>query len=344
MLFGAALLCAVAPGRIALAAGPRHLVLVASREDPAPGVKLAEALRAQLSDLDVTLDVAWADQASPTLEGQLATYPGLSVGVDAVAVCWSSPTAAGEQIVHIADGSWQRLLARRVPAEDAGGQAAAAALIIRSAVEILLAGGTIGVAAPEAQTPPPRAPQPAASGPAPSIARIGFEIGYAFAARSAEAPAVHGIAIDAVLSPFAHLSIFAGYTVWFPVTIEGRVAELTVHRHPVHAGAAWGFAWGRISFGPRAAAVFDSTTTETSVPRGADAYVRPTRDLIVSADVALELRIRLVDRLALVLAVGADLVLNRSRYVYHGADGPEVVEEPFVAQPRAGLGLAFLSR
>ncbi|MDD5307683.1 MAG: hypothetical protein PHU25_10225 [Deltaproteobacteria bacterium] len=341
-------LSAAAAAGVAEAGPGKRVVLVASRVDATFGEDLARTLRAQLSDVQVVLDVAWVDAPAGTIAEQIASYKPLS-GDGAVATCWLAPVQQEEIALFIADGPWKRILVRRVGPEDGGGRVEAVALIARSAVEILLEGGTIGVAAPPPVAVPEPAPLPAAlplapEEPAPERPLVGLDVGYAFAVRSAESPAVHGVRIDAAVSPLRHLFLAVGYTVWLPIELRAEAVAVDVYRHPLHLGAAVEWEAGPLLIGPRASVIFDYVMQEASLPRDApDATARRNQDLLVSAEPLLEVRCPLGAGLSLVLSAGVEINFNRVRYVFDAADGEKTVEEPFVVQPRANLALSFLA-
>jgi hypothetical protein len=341
-----ALCAAPAPGR-AQEAGKR-VVLVASHADAAFSEDLARTLRAQLSDLQVVLDVAWIDAPAGTIAEQISSYKPLA-GPDAVATCWLAPMPDQEIALFVADGPWKRILVRRVAPEDGGGRAEAVALIVRSAVEILLEGGTIGVVAPAPVAAPAPAPTPVVKplpppAPAPERTLVGLDAGYALAVRSSESLAVHGVRIDAEVSPVRRLFLDVGYTVWFPIELRAGAVAVDVYRHPLHLGAAVEWAAGPLLIGPRASLVFDYAMQEASLARDAlGATSRRNQDLLVSAEPLLEVRCPLVGGLSLLLSAGVEIVFNRVRYTFDAADGEKTVEEPFVVQPRANLALSFLA-
>jgi hypothetical protein len=140
------------------------VVRVASDDDAA----VLARIEGQTSDLEVELRIEReADPDSAALGTQLATAQALAARHRARVVVWFRRDGDA-WIVYVAEPEADRLLVRRIATE--GGQMAgsaaaeAAALVVRTALRALAAGGTIGVDAPEpAPAPPPPAPPPPAA-------------------------------------------------------------------------------------------------------------------------------------------------------------------------------------
>ena len=177
----------------------RVAVRVASPIDTA----LLERTTGQTSDLDVELLPQPTGPLEPSLAEQLVTARSLADTAGADVVVWfgAAPQDAGPGavLVHVADTRSGRVLARVVAGNaDAGTDAVApdsatteqAALVVRSTLRALAAGGTIGVEAPVvavAIAPQPGSPAgpvaqpssrpfpspPSSSAPVPAAVRLG---------------------------------------------------------------------------------------------------------------------------------------------------------------------------
>ena len=154
-------------------AAPLRVVVLAGDAD-APVVARLEG---QVADLDVALETGPAPPVAP-LAGQLARAAAVARERHADAVVWFAIDGDG-WIVHVADPRGGRVLVRRV---DGGGGALAgsaaleaAALVVRTALRGLAAGGEIGVVGPTpapAESPPPPAEPPAVASRARPTARV----------------------------------------------------------------------------------------------------------------------------------------------------------------------------
>ena len=163
-LFAAVAVLAV-PVRLAHAEDRLVAVVRVATDDDAAVLARIEG---QTSDLDVELVIERSDHDFDSLTNdgdmaaQLAEAHELAVRHDARVVVWFRRDADA-WIVHVAEPAAERMLIRRIVTKRgrmAGSAAAeAAALVVRTALRALAAGGSIGVEEPEA--PPPVVPPPA---------------------------------------------------------------------------------------------------------------------------------------------------------------------------------------
>ncbi|HUT77983.1 MAG TPA: hypothetical protein VM285_09870, partial [Polyangia bacterium] len=178
-------------------------------------------------------------------------------------------------------------------------------------------------------------------------------VGYAFAVRSAEVPAMHGMDLSAAWRVSPRLLLRAGYAVFAPADIAGRQAEIRVRRHPVSLGADlyFGGEGSRWRPGLGLALFVDPVLQETRRLDDPADEPRNNLDALFGLSVSVPLAVRISDHLSLLARISADYYLNSIIYIYDNTldtgsthsqpagDAVERLETPWRVQPRAHVGL-----
>lgn len=121
--------------------------------------ELLSRVKGQTVDLDVTLEVVRAPRLEPTLAKQIEASAALATERDARVVVWFRHTSAGGVVVYVAEPGAATALIREIdPPPTAAAEGAA--LVVRSALRALAAGGRIGVETASLVEPPAPAPDP----------------------------------------------------------------------------------------------------------------------------------------------------------------------------------------
>jgi hypothetical protein len=207
---------------------------------------LLERVRGQTNDLDILLFTdSLSNELEPTLPEQLATARKLSEAQGVRVVVWFTHER-GTLTVLVAEPAAGRILVRALePQEGPLGTSAqheAAALVVRSAIRALAAGGEIGVTETEVApvAPPPVVATPAR--PAPTSAPvhekkpmpIGWELVQHLGARSAldgvGPSGQHALSARFVLRRRAFQLELRGALGW-PARIDDRLARVSLQRH-----------------------------------------------------------------------------------------------------------------
>ncbi len=210
---------------------------------------LLDRVRGQTSDLNVLLLTDSTQPIEATLPAQLDTARKLSEQQQTRVVVWFEH--AGEVVtVFVAEPAAGRVLVRRIePSEGRLGGSAqqeSAALVVRSAMRALAAGGEIGVTEQEAAPPPPPAPvtakepEPGPRPPAPLPE--GWELVQFLGARSA----LDGVGKSGQHSLFGRLALRRGSyqgelraALGFAVRLDDDVARVALLRHALSLHAAY---------------------------------------------------------------------------------------------------------
>lgn len=209
---------------------------------------LLDRVRGQTSDLNVLLFTDSTSPIEPTLAEQLETARRLSVAQHSRVVVWF--IHEGEVVtVFVAEPAAGRVLVRRIePSEGRLGGSAqqeAAALVVRSAMRALAAGGEIGVTEQEAAPPPVVVPPPAPKvvGPAPpKPLPPGWELVQFVGARSA----LDGVAKRGQHSLFGRLAVRRTRlqmelraALGFSSELDDSIARVSLLRHALSLHGAY---------------------------------------------------------------------------------------------------------
>jgi len=333
-------------------AEPLHVV-VRTVSDADRG--LLDRIRGQTSDLDVAIEERTADALEPSLPLQLAAADGLAPTGASSAVVWfdRDPEAERAILVVLAVPRAGRVLVRRVEERDRSATLEAAALIVRSALQALAEGATIGVeratvAPPPPEPPPAPPPEPRRAPPPPPSRSSGWlaSIGWQTALDGESRFGQQGLAGRFAWAR-APLEIGVAASVGVPVEIADRYARLAVWRRTIAATGALrlGRAPLELVLGASAgAAAFGRSTVAH------DENVEPQPPSVVWTPlVAPEATLRLLPRwlggaVALSLALGADFVPGAPAFVYESQPSGtrETTKRLSWIEPRAGLAIELV--
>lgn len=233
----ALLLGIVALPGAAIADPMRVALRVVSGEDD----ELLSRVEGQTVDLDVTLDVVRVQRLESTLTAQIEASEALARERDARVVVWFGHTPDGGVIVHVAEpGAATALIREMDPPPTAAAEGAA--LVVRSALRALAAGGRIGVETTSLieAPPPPDDPDIAAPAAPEQSGRTRWWAGVGWhAVADGESPfGQQGLAVQAGAARGAwRASIAAGASL--PAILEDDLTIVDLARHS--AGVALGY-------------------------------------------------------------------------------------------------------
>lgn len=321
------------------------VVMLAERGDTVAAGVVIRAVQAQLSDVSVALRVIWIDALAADLPSQIAKAEEIANGSAAVAVFWCDLARADRFYLYFAAPKGGRVLVRELAGSGTGGMAEALAIIVRSSVEAVLAGGEIGAVV----APAPRSAGPVEAGPPPSAGagrdreRLAVTVGYELDVVSNRSPVVHSGAIGLSVRIAEHLSIRAGYVVSEPRSAEERGALLELGRHPFWLGGSAFWRAGRLRLAVDVALQLDVVTERVRATEAGVAVASGGREVEPSIVPSFRVAAEIVRRVALFLSAGADVALHRTRYVVSTPTGPVELLSTWPVRPRfvAGLEVAL---
>ncbi len=352
-----ALLAALALSGTATAGPPiRVTVLVASEDDAV----LATRIEGQTADLDAVVEQLEHAALPADLSVQLATARRVASDRDADAVVWFRHDRDG-WIVHVAEPAGDRVLVRRVHEREGAMSSSAAiesvAVIVRTAIRGMAAGGEIGVSdgasVPPvviAATPPPVAAAitPSATGASESSVRPlrpFAELGWSGVLDGAAGHHGIGARIGAAGGPFRVAAVGAHHPA---TTYTSSDATIEVERQAV--GVALGLdvhgaaqrrrtaRWRIAADLAVAMARFRRSTTSTSAGLEATAAAVSWTPV---ATPAVRLGRRLAPSTWITLSIGVDLVARPPEFGVAGGGMFIPVASQWPLQPHAGVGIVI---
>jgi hypothetical protein len=322
------------------APAPRAVVLLAPENRALVLGPVVSAVQSQLSDLAVELRV----EPVQKLEGSLAARMSAAGTVQgALAVIWLDLNPGEPIFVYVADPRSHRIFARNVDWDPAGGHFAASGLVVRSAVQALLAGRSIGFETPAGETARAAGPDPIVRGePQPDV-NLAVRISYVPGLLAQDVGLLHGAELGVQVGFGPHLYAAAGYR-FFPSFLKqvSDYALALVSRHPISLAAGGRLALGRLELGLELTATLDPVRVE----------VRPFSLFLVPPSPQTEPRwlvgptawasVRMVGNLSAVAGLGIDLPVGTRDYLVKAVSGESsTLLRLYPVQPRASIGLRW---
>lgn len=352
---------------------PKTLILLAAKNRPDVTRRALRALRSQLSDTTVVLQVVWVKRLARTRAAQIALSKKHAARKGVLAVAWYDASQPNEILMLAA--RTRRLVVRRVTGASVGGRLESLAIIVRTSMLALLAGQPLPPQPPPRRrvvprrvvprrvvprrvvprrvvprrvTPrrvtPRRLPPPRRSPPPvrPGAWRfgLGLEAGYFLSVFSTDTGAVHGGELAAVFHLRAGWELLLSYRV--TQKIIGRVdkARLDTQPHPIGLGARWRRHWGRFGLGLALSFIMDYVSLSTDVDPNTYSSSADRGDLLWSVMPMVSGTVRLSRRFRVILALGAQIGLNWRRYVLDDQGTAQTLLKPWPVQPCLMIGLS----
>ncbi len=323
------------------AGAPKAVVLLAPEDRVLVLGPVVSAIQSQLSDLSVELRV----EPVPKLQGSLAGRMEAAGTVQgALAVIWLDLNPGEPIFVYVADPASHRLFARNVDWDPGGGHFAASGLVVRSAVQALLAGRSIGFEAPASPGARPDGPDPFPPVAAEQGLTAAVRVGYSPATFASDVGALHGAELALQLGYGPHFYAAASYRL-FPSFLlrDGEYSIAVFNRHPVSLASGARVALGRFQLGLELAGTLDLVRVEVHVLQEFQVGPAPqtlARWLIGPTAWA---SFRLAGSLSAVATMGFDLPLGARDYIIAPANNGDPIDILTLGsvQSRASLGLRW---
>ncbi|MCK9458933.1 MAG: hypothetical protein M0R80_04775 [Proteobacteria bacterium] len=318
---------------------------------------LVVAAGSGLLDLDVELFMVDVEAAlRPPPDGAVEAR-AIARNAGAFAAIWIDPAEGGTVCAVAAGTAAGEAFVRRVGEPDPDAQVEAMAVIIRTAVEQILAAArepatpaTPVIPAPEAPPTGSRSP-PAAPARAPPDARrqepvpgdrdFGLlqETEYAMHVASKQLGVSHGVNLRLGATVPYGLAAYAGYTALSPVAVRGALGDLELTRHPFHVGFKAHVGEGLVRGFGEANLVVDYLVPRLS-SLAPDLRATDTEpSILVSALAVVGIGLHVLAPVTIYAAAGAEIPFNRTAYVIGSGDRVERVAAPWPVQPWVLAGL-----
>ncbi len=312
--------------------------------------------RVQGQTVDVAVELLpESNPLEKTVSAQLRAAVVLSREHDARVVIWFRHLSDGAVVVYVADPGAGTVLIRQVagPAErgspvDPSVAAEAAALVVRSALKALAAGGRIGVERAEvAATPdgeaPPRAPVVEvrrASGRTAWLTSVGWHGAF----DGASDFGAHGLTAR-VGRQRGRLIVAAMVAASLPAVIEDDLTSVEIARHAAAASLGvemWSGERAALSAELSVGAVGFFRSTVALSPEALPTPSRVTAALLIAPGFRLRVRpLSSIQSLWLELGAFADVVIGRPELGYETDAGFASREKLWPVQPRLELGVGL---
>lgn len=314
--------------------GHPRVVLIAG-EEPQQTAPLVQAVRGQLSDLEVVFQLHVVDVLPVQLPEQLELAREVSRSEGAVSVFWLDHADSNRVYLYLTGESGDRVLVRELAEPDEPGRHEALAIIVRSSVDAMLRGGRIGIEHLPAESP---ASPPAGAQPAPASV-LSAGLSFALKSHSGTHPALAGLDLRIGLRVYRRLTVLVGYTFVQPMEVDGASASARVLRHPARAGLGLSWTVGAFRLGPSLCLVVDYTTARAHDLAPGLTAIEDVGDLVLGLAPAAEIGLSLSRWSELLVVLEGEVPLNGRRYVVDAGGGREVLLEPWRFRP--GLRIGF---
>jgi len=331
------------------------VVLLLEKKDPKAAASLVQAIRSQLSDTAVRLDLQTVDRFAAELSRQLALARSTATTRRSNVVIWFSLTRPEPLYLYFVEKQGIRLIMRNFGEMDADQRAEAAAIVVRSSVLAFLRGQRVGrkIAGPKPvlrkrpARPPPTPPPPR---PTRKKTWTSLELGYAYAYDDWDASLTgqHGLEAHVALHLTPRWSLLAGYQWSQPAPLVAPLvrasgdAEVLLRLHRMGLGARFHHALGRWTVG--ATLLLNADYVDYAVRQDSLVQERDERPLFLfSIFPSFHVGVRLVERLRLQLDVGVEVGLYNPTFRLQTSVQPNEFSKfgkPEVIRPRLLLALA----
>lgn len=334
----AALLAASCPAPAAADAAPAVIFLYA--QDQAEQARaVSDVVATQIGELAVTFREVSVERLASSSREQLDVAADVAASAATIAVFWCDLSSDRDALLHLTDGRGSRLLVRRLEIADVRSRAESIAIVVQSSVRALLAGGTIGVAAPEPvkPTPHPAATQPPpATRPAPD--RLALKLAYTVASRSADTIFNHGLHLGVECRFARFLAAFAAYTLSAPIEGSGELADARVTSHRLAVGLGADYRRGRLAVGAAAAFGLDFAAADVSDVAADLDVTADTTDVIAAFVPSARVAFAATERVSVFAEIGVEVLANAKRYTARRGETREILVDSWPAQPFVRLG------
>ena len=366
-VFVIAFLCAVVCSSVALAKeaeqlrGPSTVALLLSRKVEVRSLTLARAVETQLADLPISFQIEWVDDYAASLNDQETVAEEVAGRLNAFAVIWCDLEETDRVYFYLTSSVTEKnILVRRVDGAGEESFDEAIAIIARSSIDALLAGGKIGIAKELEDAEVPEGEDISEESTSPEVpVFLNVEIGevviklrskertnhlaldtaIAFQIFSYEHQVASGLALMARFRILHMLCGFVGYT-FLPLSEYSRLGvQLSIEQRPIYAGVLLLNKHGRFEFGAGVALKLNFLKEDYRTVVD-DMEAQPSRTRIGVAFVpSVRLNMHILESFGIFASLGAEIPLNRVMYTLNDGLRYQTIFEPWPVQPVVILGI-----
>jgi hypothetical protein len=321
------------------------VVLLASTQSPGALDPLLLGIRAQVSDLPVSLVMEEVTELPPSLPDQVALASRLALRDSAVAVFWLDLFRPGRLFIYLAEPGGSRVLVRAVEASTGVAGIEAVAVIVRGLVQAIIEGGTIGVQPASTHmtaTAAPGPPLPAMTpSPSPSMPWLSVQLALALDFRFKQAPVQAGLDAGLLLSPHENWTIFADYRLLTGAQTPSADIDLEVSRHPMTVGVRVQWPFGAWDIGASLFGVLDYVTEEAVVHSSRLTVTKSDAVWLGGVGLLAHGSWRATPVLRLFVNAGLEVYTSTLEYVVELSGGPAVLLSSLPVCPRILVGVSL---
>ena len=312
---------------------PVTVVAVADRESASLSNKLLETVQAHLIDLPVVLKIEWVDTLGKSFHSAVRLAREAAYKSDAVTVFWVDLSSPLQMFLFLSHPRGERILVRDVGAGDKNDESRleTIAIIVRTSVEAILEGGTIGVEPPRAQKEEDaREPR----------GRLSLHVAYGLGP-FADSALTHGPKFGLSTCILERWCLFGEYRLIIPqyYAREGVRLELRSHTIEVGVGAKW--VWGEFQLMTDLAFLANYVSinaTATDINLSAQ---KPSPDWQFGIGPSISLGWAIKEYATIFFAITLDIYVNQPEYVVESRPGYSEVVSPWSVRPFIQVGSAF---
>ena len=310
---------------------------------------LIDALRSHLNEVDIHLTIEAITEFPNKMSAQIELAEQRAKKSNAMAVFWCEHEKGDRVFLYFAAPSGGRILVRRLQGVEQGETEEAVAIIDRSSVEAILAGGRIGVGVPPKKERKVDAPSDdKLSDDKKRSLRYLFDIrlAYAYSCLSEIFCSVHGFQGSFGISPLPNWSIRFGTRLSQSISKEKSDFKTTVNQYPIMIGLSFSQNFTRWTIGSTAFFEIQVLKDETSSQFSDDYAIGKDFEVGLGILAQVDIGVRLAPAIRLFLAPGAEIMINKTDYFIVTDEGrvPIIETWPVRLVITAGIEIAFLSK
>lgn len=309
------------------------VVVIAERHRGDLTGKLLEAVQGHLLDLPVALKIEWVESMEESLRSKVRLARQAALRNDAVTVFWADISSPEQIFLYLSHPAGERILIR-----DLGGENESEAsrletlgIIVRTSVEAILEGGTIGI------HPPPREVK--------ETEReihdwLVLNVAYGLGPLTTGA-LTHGPNFGLATYIKRRWRIFAGYRFILPEHYTNAGIHLELRPHVIELGSGVKWTWNKLHLFTDLALLANFVTADSTATAGELSAKSPRPDWQLGLGPSMAFAWSPYRFATIFLTITLDIYFNQPEYVVEDVTGFRKVVSPWKVRPFIQIGSAF---